>query len=169
MKLSLYATLVTAIMFFSITGSTGGEFSGGGIITQASFNESAGDSESQKQKKAESLFKVLTTTEAIASNRFYKSFPTFHFKEAKIRSLMHDDCFKNGLLYGGVYRKCIDWSDKVNDCLETELANMTVPQEEAPQTIKVVFYRKVSGVSSHEQTSGKYRVGSREYEIPQCK
>lgn len=164
-----YATLLMTLIvfFYSTTGTTGGEVSGGGVIS-ASLDESSSDSEHDKQRKAEKLFKQLSTEEALASNRFYKEYPWLYFPEADRKSLMHDDCFTKGYLFGGAYRKCIDFNTEVNECLETEIAPLLMPEADAPRVVTVVFYRKITG-STSEQTSGKYRVGSREVEIPQCK
>ena len=164
-----YATFLTMMMIllYSITGTSGGELSGGGIHS-ASLTEHASDSESEKQDKARKLFKQMTTEQALASNRFYKKYPWLYYPEANQKSLMHDDCFTQGYLFGGAYRKCIDFNEEVNECLETEIAPLLMPEEDAPRVVTGIFYRKITGGTA-EQTSSEYRVGSREVEIPQCK
>lgn len=139
------------------------------VILAATFAFAGEDNAQQKQSAAEKAFKTMSTTEAVASNAIYKQYPSLHFPEAKTRSLMHDDCISGDTYVGGAYRKCIAWSDKVNDCLETAVAPMTMPAANAPSSMKVRFYRKVSGLGNYEQTSSRYYLGARTVAIPSCK
>lgn len=125
--------------------------------------------ERQKQNKAEKAFKGMTTAEAIAASDFYKEYPYLYFSVPGKNSLMHDDCFANGLLYGGYYNKCIDYHEGLRECLETVVAPLTMPAAQAPKSFKVRFYRKIAGADRFEQTSSEYYLGVREVAVPNCK
>lgn len=144
--------------------------------------------EQQKQNQAEKVFKVSTTDQAIKNPKFFKKWPTEKFVGSvegvnyTRYSSTHDDCISGDTYYGGWSPVCVlneevyeneegdgepgEWK-KV--CVQVAPATLTKAASQAPTSVKVIFYRAVAGVSSDEQTSSEYRVGSREVAIPKCK
>lgn len=138
--------------------------------------------ERQKQNRAEKIFDASTTAQAIKNNKFFKKWPTEYFADVGRSSLTHDDCIANGKYYGGFTVKCVQyedvWENEEGDgepgewkkeCVENKRFWLIKPASQAPSSVVVKFYRKVTGADTLEQTSSEYYLGQREVAIPACK